>query len=112
MGPTRRQLEEEEAKARADRAAASANAGGADAAPKERGRGGMDHSNHQWQRLSQLGALHAADTLYSGEKSFEWIRLLTFLPEHQLPNPVSVSQITEDRDKLEKSFLNNMAETQ
>jgi hypothetical protein len=106
--PDRRALEEEEARAKAARDAAAVASGSAEA-PKERPRGGPDYGgNHQLKRLTELGVLHAADTLYAGEKSFEWLKLLSFLPEHQLPNAMSSSQVTDEATKLEKSFLSAM----
>lgn len=73
---------------------------------RERGEG---MSNHHLQRLTQTGVLQAAETLYKGEKTFEWLKLLNFLPEHGLPGPLSASTVTADeQQKLVKSFLDAM----
>ena len=51
----------------------------------------------------------AAESLYIGEKTFEWLKLLSFLPEHLLPPPLHASlQSGEEREKLVKSFISSM----
>ena len=59
----------------------------------------------QFQQDVELGVLQAAKTLY-GERSFEWLRLLDFLPEHGAPQPLSASQClkADGRQRLEASF--------
>jgi len=79
---------------------------------RTRDRGGEGHmGGHQLHRFTQLGMLQALETLYFGEKTFEWLKLLNFLPEHNLPSPLSASQCTsEDREKLQKNYLAAMHE--
>ncbi|CAE8646024.1 unnamed protein product, partial [Polarella glacialis] len=73
------------------------------------GRGG---GGAQMARNATLsGVRQAAETLYTGEKTFEWLKLLNFLPEHSFPAPVNASQCTsEESQKLTRSFINAVGE--
>jgi hypothetical protein len=106
--PSRQELEDEtKAREAAENVAAAADGGGGH---RDRRRGRDYGSDHQMKRLYDLGVLQAAETLYFNVRSFEWLKLISFLPEHQLPNPVSSSTVNEekDRDRLEKNFLETM----
>lgn len=54
--------------------------------PRDRGL-----SHHHFQRYAQQGVLQAAEILYCGEKNFEWLGVLRFLPEHMSPPAVNAS---------------------
>lgn len=74
---------------------------------RERGREAL-----RFQRLSMQGVMQASSTLYNGEKTFEWLRVLNFLPEHEPPLPLDASQFTgEEQQKLESSFARTVQET-
>ncbi|CAK0875556.1 unnamed protein product [Prorocentrum cordatum] len=63
------------------------------------------------QRDTQMGVLFAVEVLYLGEKTFEWLRLLGFLREYTLPEPISISLCTAgERDKIVQSFLHALGE--
>ncbi|CAJ1346174.1 unnamed protein product [Effrenium voratum] len=52
------------------------------------------------------GVRLAAETLYKEEQTFDWLKLLNFLPEHSLPQPVNASQCSRDEARrLAESFL-------
>jgi len=62
-------------------------------------------SEHQMKSLTEKGVLFAADTLYSGEKTFEWFNVLSFLPETRWPSPLSASQLRkEEGQRLALAF--------
>jgi hypothetical protein len=81
--PTRQAVEEEERRAREARDKAAAEAatlaaavGGAPPPAKERGRERMEIGGNLTLRLTNVGVLEAANRLYTGKKSFDWLKLL------------------------------------
>ncbi|CAJ1379394.1 unnamed protein product [Effrenium voratum] len=68
---------------------------------RERERGRENRS-----MTTTAGVRLAAETLYKEEQTFDWLKLLNFLPEHSLPQPVNASQCSRDEARrLAESFL-------
>eukprot|EP00931_Biecheleriopsis_adriatica_P017997 TRINITY_DN1271_c1_g1_i1.p1 TRINITY_DN1271_c1_g1~~TRINITY_DN1271_c1_g1_i1.p1 ORF type:complete len:4782 (+),score=1057.93 TRINITY_DN1271_c1_g1_i1:65-14410(+) len=87
--PSRAELEEQER---------AAGAGG------ERGEPRMRRGATQ---AAEAGVRFCAENLYKEEHTFEWLKLLNFLHEHGLPQPVSASTCKNpaDEKKLANSFI-------
>lgn len=76
---------------------------------EEEQRGERERGRESRSLATTAGVRLAAETLYKEEQTFDWLKLLNFLPEHSLPQPVNASQCSrEEARKLAESFLRSM----
>ena len=76
---------------------------------EEEQRGERERGRESRSMATTAGVRLAAETLYKEEQTFDWLKLLNFLPEHSLPQPVNASQCSRDEArKLTESFFRSM----
>ncbi|CAK9044288.1 unnamed protein product [Durusdinium trenchii] len=76
---------------------------------EEEQRGERERGRESRSMATTAGVRLAAETLYKEEQTFDWLKLLNFLPEHSLPQPVNASQCSkEEARRLTDSFLRSM----